>query len=236
MDSICEISVFDDVTDWVFDLDNTLYPRSANLFSQIDGRMNNYVARLTGLGMEEARAVQKRLYQIHGTTLRGLMNEYSIDPHAFLADVHSIDYSVLKPHPELGGAIASLPGRKHIFTNGDMTHAMNTLAALGLTSHFDAMFDIVASGFEPKPSRIAYDRFLEAHNIEPSRSAMFEDMSRNLEIPKSLGMMTVLVVPAAGSEHGAEDWEIAGHGEPHIDHVTDDLTDFVVRIAAPVLG
>ncbi|HTN60981.1 MAG TPA: pyrimidine 5'-nucleotidase, partial [Devosia sp.] len=31
------------VTDWVFDLDNTLYPRSCNLFAQIDVRITHYV-------------------------------------------------------------------------------------------------------------------------------------------------------------------------------------------------
>jgi putative hydrolase of the HAD superfamily len=65
---------------------------------------------------------------------------------------------------------------------------------------------------------------------------MFEDMARNLEIPQALDMVPVLVVPAAGADHGAEDWELAGNSEPHIDHVTDDLPDFVKRIVVPVRG
>jgi putative hydrolase of the HAD superfamily len=34
---------FAHVTDWVFDLDNTLYPRECNLFAQIDQLISQYV-------------------------------------------------------------------------------------------------------------------------------------------------------------------------------------------------
>ena len=33
-----DLGRFRDVDAWVFDLDNTLYPRSANLFEQVDRR------------------------------------------------------------------------------------------------------------------------------------------------------------------------------------------------------
>ncbi len=155
--------VFAHVTDWVFDLDNTLYPRHCDLFGQIDVRMTAYVARLTGLSREDARVLQKRLYRYHGTTLNGLMAEYDIDPRRFLTEVHDIDYSVVPADPRLGEAISALSGRKHIFTNGDIAHAEKTLAALGFAAAFDATFDIVAADFEPKPAIGAYRRFLSGH-------------------------------------------------------------------------
>ncbi|MEZ5871533.1 MAG: pyrimidine 5'-nucleotidase [Nitratireductor sp.] len=223
---------FDGIEDWVFDLDNTLYPRHCDLFSQIDLKMTAYVANLTGLDSGEARILQKRLYREYGTTLNGLMREYDIDPHRYLAEVHDIDYSRVEHNPALGEAIAKLPGRKHIFTNGDVRHAENTLAAIGISvTQFDSLFDIVASNFNPKPMREPYDAFLKAHGIAPKRAAMFEDMPRNLSVPKELGMVTVLIVPRAGSEHGAEAWELDGSSEPHIDHVTDDLHSFLTEIS-----
>ena len=215
------------VTDWVFDLDNTLYPRHCDLFGQMDVRMTNYVARLTGKSPADARILQKQLYQSHGTTLAGLMAEFHVDPHHYLADVHDIDYSVVETHPELGETIAALPGRKHIFTNGDIAHAEKTLGALGFGPVFDAMFDIVAAGFEPKPKRVTYERFLQSHAVEPTLSVMFEDMARNLEIPKLLGMATVLIRPMSGKAYAAEAWELEGHDHPHIDHVTEDLIGFL---------
>lgn len=221
---------FDHVSDWVFDLDNTLYPRHIDLFSQIDVRMTGFVAKITGLAREEARLLQKRLYRQHGTTLAGLMAEYAIDPHSYLADVHDIDYSVVPPDPQLGRRIAALPGRKHIFTNGDTAHAERTLEALGFSPVFDAKFDIIGAGFEPKPAAIAYDRFLAAHGVDPAVAAMFEDMPRNLEVPKALGMVTVLIVPHADKPHDAEAWELEGRDGGHIDHVSDDIAGFLQSV------
>ena len=219
------------IVDWVFDLDNTLYPRHCDLFGQIDVRMTAYVSRLTGLAHDEARIFQKQLYRDHGTTLNGLMIQYEIDPHHYLADVHDIDYSVLEPDPGLGEAIAALPGRKHVFTNGDVPHARKALAAIGIPeSMFFSIFDIVAADFAPKPERKAFELFVKAHGIEPHKAVMFEDMPRNLETAKAMGMTTVLVTPKSGREHKAEHWEIAGHDDPHVDHLTDDLGGFLKGI------
>ncbi len=49
----------------------------------------------------------------------------------------AIDYSPVEPNPALGELIAALPGRKHIFTNGDVPHARRTTDRLGITEHFD---------------------------------------------------------------------------------------------------
>ncbi len=54
---------------WIFDLDNTLYPASCDLFALIDARMTAYVARRTGLDPDAAFALQKRYFRAHGTTL-----------------------------------------------------------------------------------------------------------------------------------------------------------------------
>ena len=57
----------DHITDWVFDLDNTLYPHHSDLFSQIDVKMTTYVSQFLGLPREEARVIQKELYLKYGT-------------------------------------------------------------------------------------------------------------------------------------------------------------------------
>ena len=38
----------DHVRNWIFDLDNTLYPASANLFAQVDARMTGFIQDLLG--------------------------------------------------------------------------------------------------------------------------------------------------------------------------------------------
>ncbi len=227
---------FTHINEWVFDLDNTLYPRETDLFSQIDWRMTDFVEELTKLPREDARKLQKQLYRDHGTTLNGLMVEHDVDPHAYLAYVHDIDYSPVKPNPALGSLIAQLPGRKHIFTNGDVPHAEKTLAALGIEPFFDSMFDIVAADFEPKPSQGAYQRFLADHLVMPERASMFEDMPRNLEVPKKLGMTTVLISPGEASRHQPEAWETTDDTETHIDFVTDNLDQFLQELLQQLLG
>jgi putative hydrolase of the HAD superfamily len=221
---------FAHVREWVFDLDNTLYPHHSNLFSQIDVRITRFVSELLTLPHDEARAIQKQLYKDYGTTLRGLMELHGIDPDDFLEKVHDIDYSGLTPDPALGEAIRALPGRKFIFTNGDRMHAERTARQLGILDHFDEIFDIMAAELEPKPALATYHRFLGQHGVEPEKAAMFEDLGRNLEGPKSLGMRTVLIVPRNFEPTFSEIWERDPAHDDAVDYVTDDLAAFLRSI------
>lgn len=221
---------FAHVTDWVFDLDNTLYPRRTDLFGQIDQRMTAYVSSLLGLSSEEARLVQKDLYREHGTTLAGLMARHAIDPDDFLQKVHDIDYSWLEPDPALGEAIRLLPGRKFTFTNGDRDHAERTARQLGILDHFDDIFDIVAAGLTPKPARSTYEKFAALHLIDAPNAAMFEDLARNLVVPKALGMTTVLIVPNNLENTYAEIWEKDEGFADEVDYVTEDLGAFLTAL------
>lgn len=218
---------FSHVENWIFDLDNTLYPHDTNLFSQIDVRMTAYVEQLLDLPRDEARKVQKDFYQKYGTTLKGLMECHNIDPDDFLQKVHDIDYTWLKPNPELGEIIKSLPGRRFIFTNGDRPHAENAAKQLGILDAFDDIFDIVAADLTPKPERYTYDKFLNSFGINSQKSAMFEDLARNLTVPKTLGMKTVLVVPNNFEPDFSEIWESDPEFTDQVDFVTDDLTSFL---------
>jgi len=218
---------------WVFDLDNTLYPRDTNLFAQVDQRIRAYVARLLNVSAEEAQRVQKEYYQRYGTTLRGLMEEHHIAADDFLAYVHDIDHSVIEANPRLGSAIERLPGRKFILTNGSRAHAEAVAGRLGITRHFEDIFDIVASELLPKPNRETYDRFVAAAGIAPTRAAMFEDLARNLEVPHVLGMATVLIVPVGMREVvTTDDWESEGRDAAYVDFLTDDLAGFLEDVLA----
>lgn len=223
---------FAHVEDWVFDLDNTLYPHHSNLFAQIDEKMTAYVSQLLQLPEVDARKVQKALYLEYGTTLKGLMEEHAVDPDDFLEKVHDIDYSPLNPDPALGAAIQKLPGRKFIFTNGNRRHAERVAEALGIREHFEDIFDIVAAELSPKPAQETYDKFLLMHRVAGPHAVMFEDLARNLLVPKALGMTTVLIVPRNFQPTFTEAWEQEGDGA-HIDFVTDDLTAFLERVAQP---
>ena len=221
---------FNKVETWVFDLDNTLYPHHVNLWHQVDERIRDYIVDFLKISREEAFRLQKDYYRRYGTTMRGLMEEHGLQPDEFLEIVHQIDHSPLMPNPVLGAAIAELPGRKLILTNGTRAHADAVMRRLEIAEHFEDVFDIKAADLEPKPRPQVYERFLARHDVDPKRAAIFEDLARNLEVPHALGMITVLVVPKGAGVVLREEWELAGRDAPHVDHVTDDLADFLRKI------
>ena len=221
---------FAHVDSWVFDLDNTLYPHHVNLWQQVDARINEFVGSWLNISSEDARVLQKDYYRRFGTTMRGMMTLHGVRADDYLAYVHKIDHSPLQPNPVMGEAITKLPGRKLILTNGSVDHVDAVLARLGLSSHFDGVFDIIAAELEPKPAPQTYQKFLRDHAVDPAKAAMFEDLSRNLVVPHQLGMTTVLVVPDGAREVVREDWELEGRDAAYVDHVTDDLTGFLQRL------
>ncbi len=223
---------FDAVETWIFDLDNTLYPASCRLFDQIDSRMGTFIAELLKVDRVEAKRIQKDFFFRHGTTLRGLMIEHSIDPDAFLDYVHDIDHSPVPPNAALAAALERLPGRKLVFTNGTVDHAEKVMARLGVGAHFHGVFDIVHSDYIPKPAHGPYEKFIARHAIDASRAAMFEDIARNLEVPAALGMTTVLVRDAANVD-GTLINQLNGdaEGASYVHHVTADLAAFLAPLA-----
>ena len=220
---------------WVFDLDNTLYPAECDLFAQIDERMTDFVARFLRMEKAEARALQKQYYAEHGTTLKGMMSLHGMAPEEFLSHVHEIDLSPLPHLPGLCDAIAALPGRKLVYTNGSRRHAERVTAHMQLTASFDGLFGIEDSQFHPKPTQAAYDAFCAHHDVDPARAVFFEDLERNLKPAHAMGFATVLVGSAKDWSHepvearpaSAED---ADH--PHVDYLTNDLTGFLQDVLA----
>lgn len=217
---------------WVFDLDNTLYPASKSLFPQIDVRMKSFIAKAMDLSIEDAHALQKRYYREYGTTLRGLMSVNHIDPKAFLDYVHDIDHSVLMRNPDLALALAGLPGRKFVFTNGSRPHAEKVLAALGVADHFDAIFDIVDADYIPKPDLRPYEQLTKRYDIKPRQTVMIEDLARNLEPAAAMGMTTVLLHQADHPDlpHNAAAYPDAPKDMPHVHHVITDLEDWLTGL------
>ncbi|HEY6517794.1 MAG TPA: pyrimidine 5'-nucleotidase [Roseiarcus sp.] len=222
---------FAHITTWVFDLDNTLYPADSGIWPRIDERITLFLVELFGIDGQSARALHKHYYSRHGTTLAGLMEEHIDLTERFLDFVHDIDRSGLKPDPALAHEIGRLPGRKLIFTNGSRNHAILTAKQLGLDGLFEEAFDIVAAELTPKPAEGAYDLFFERCGVDPPSAAMFEDLARNLAVPKAKGMTTTLVTAKAGRLDHRDAGDQSVTDAPEVaDFVTDDLSEFLARL------
>lgn len=182
---------------WVFDLDNTLYPAECEYMALIEGRMTDFVIRQTGLDRDAARALQKSYFHEHGTTLAGLMANHGIDPQAFLDEVHEVSMDRLLPDADLRAAVARLPGRRLVFTNGGSRHAERVLRRLEIDDLFEAVFHLEAADFVPKPNLATYHALTSRHAVDPACSAFFEDSEKNLKPAFEIGMTTVMVGPKA---------------------------------------
>jgi putative hydrolase of the HAD superfamily len=198
---------FAHIRDWIFDLDNCLYPASTGLFALIDERMGAYIQRLLDCDPAEARRVQKSHFREHGTTLAGLMKEHGVDPRHFLEDVHAVPLDRVTPDESLRRALARLPGRRFVFTNGDAPYARRVLEAIGVHTEFDDLHDIHASSYRPKPDPHGYALLCERFGIDPRRALLADDMVQNLAPAKTLGMTTVWV--DNGSEQGRRGYDSA---------------------------
>ncbi len=208
---------FSHVTQWVFDLDNTLYPPHMRLFDQIEVLMTEYVVQALRVDRAEADRLRQHYWREHGTTLAGLMAEHDLDPEPYLHAVHQVDLSHMQPDPALAARIRALPGRRIVYTNGSAPYARRVLASRGLDGLFDAIYGVEHAGYRPKPDKAAFETVFARDGIRPDCAAMFEDEPRNLKAPHDMGMRTVHVAPDP-------------HDADHIHHHTDNLTAFLARL------
>ena len=211
------------IRDWIFDLDNCLYPASTGLFALIDERMGAYIQRLLGCDRIEAKTVQKKHFHEHGTTLAGLMKEHGVDPHDFLEDVHDIPLDRVQCDERLARLLPRLPGRRFVFTNGDAPYARRVLEKIGVSDQFEDLHDIHASSYRPKPDPHGYELLCERFGIDPTRALLADDMVQNLAPAKALGMTTVWV--DNGSERGDH-----GFTAYVVDYRASDLGDWLEQI------
>jgi len=195
------------VQNWIFDLDNTLYRADAEFFSQIDLKITKFISRYLALQPDKARMIQKD----------------------FLAYVHDVELHMLDPDPQLREYIKALPGRKFIFTNGSKGHARNVAGHLNLFDLFDGHFGIEDVDYVPKPKRSPYIKFCDVFDIDPKTAIFFEDSVRNLEVPKHMGMYTVLVTSDEDWGHEPEITRPAGSTTKAdwVDYITNDLTGWL---------
>ena len=223
------------ISNWVFDLDNTLYKAECGLFDKVHILMGRFIEEKLSLSPGDAQALRSKYYHQYGTTLRGLMIEHKIDPDEYLEYVHQINYDVVIPDEKLRNAIKDLKGKKFIFTNANYGHVEKVLEKLKMEDIFDGCFDISESDYLPKPHKEIYDSFQKKFNLDNSSTAMFEDLHINLKQPFSMGWETVWVTNNLEYNlnkdvNQQEDIQKIIEEKGYISHVTDNLENFLNRI------
>ena len=205
---------------WIFDLDNTLYAATTNVFNKIDKKMCEFIMENLKVSREDALKIKNNYFHQHGTTLNGLMKKHDIDAHHFLEFVHDIDYSFLKKDPSLNEEIKKLRGDKIIFTNGSKKHAERVIEKLGVEENFDKIFDIADCDFIPKPEIEPYNKLIDTFDIKVEESIFFEDIAKNLEPAHRLGMKTAWV-------RNDDPYCKEGFDGNHVHYKIENLTEFL---------
>jgi len=191
------------INTWIFDLDNTLYSADSGIFQQVHIFMGEFISKYLNIEINEAKKLQKKYYKKHGTTLRGMMDNHSVDPDLFLSEVHKLDYSIVDPNEELNKQLEKLKGRKIIYTNANRQHADEILKRLKLTHIFTEIFDIKNANYIPKPEITPYEQIIKDYEINPSKAIMFDDIAKNLVPAKNIGFTTIWI--NAGYENFSDD-------------------------------
>ena len=177
-----------------FDLDDTLYPEACGLWPAIKERMNLYMRERMGFAPADVPRLREKYFREYGTTLRGLQANHKMDVADFLAYVHDLPLrDFLTPDPTQRSVIASLPTRRLVFTNADVSHARRVLAALELDDLFESIVDVnaVAPYCKPMPEsfRIAMEA---AGETDPARCVMIDDLPRTTRAARNFGLFSVL--------------------------------------------
>ncbi len=145
-----------------FDLDDTLYPRNNGVWLAIRGRIESYMEERLNIPKREIPALRNEYLTRYGTSLRGLIDHYQVDPDDYLLYVHDVPIeAMVRPSARLSKMLAALPQQKWVFTNASLAHARRVLAALGVSQYFTGILDVKAMNLRNKPEADVYALALE---------------------------------------------------------------------------
>jgi putative hydrolase of the HAD superfamily len=213
---------FEHIETWVFDLDNTLYNAEQHVFVEFGKKETDLVCQLLEISPEDAQLKKLNFTQKYGSTMLGLQAEHHLAPKDFLDFVHNIDISAIEICRATNNFLATMSGKKIIFTNGPRFFANSIMKNLQIEDYFDALYTIEDAGYKPKPNLNTYINFLEKYKINPKKACMIEDSVSNLKPAYDLGMTTVWL-------HGN-----SSINQPikhdHVHHTTSRLLDWFTNL------
>ena len=193
------------LTHLIFDCDDTLYPRGSGLMQAISERISLYMIERMAMDPEIVPRLRREYWLEYGTTSRGLQLLHDLDLEDYMHYVHDLPLEqYIRPDPVLDAALASLPQRNVVFTNATAEHARAVLGVVGVSHHFERIYDAFFLENQGKQAPGGYQRLLDSLGIRGENCLFAEDSARNLWPARALGMVTVLVDPRDGDLDGAD--------------------------------
>ena len=211
------------IKNFIFDCDGVLYQDLEAVFGQVSKKMTKYISEKLNLSLEKAKELQTNYFHKYNTSLNGLMIHHDVNPQEFLKYVHDINLDFMKKDLILRKELIKLHVKKFVFTNGSHEHVKNITKHLGIDDLFDGIFDITDCNLIPKPSLEPYKKLIEKFNINPEETVFIEDIAKNLEPAKKLGMKTVWLI-------NDEYWGKKDSDKDFIDFKIKNLSSFLKEI------
>ena len=214
---------FENIKNFIFDCDGVLYSDLEKVFGQVSKRMTSYISKKLNLDLKKAKELQTDYFHKYNTSLNGLMIHHDINPNDFLKYVHDINLDFLEKDLVLRKELLKLEAKKIVFTNGSNDHVKNITKHLGINDLFDGVFDIADCNFIPKPAIEPYKKLSKKFNINPDETVFIEDIAKNLEPAKKIGMKTVWLI-------NDEYWGKKDSDKDFIDLKIKNLSSFLKEI------
>ncbi len=211
------------IKNFIFDCDGVLYHDLDAVFGQVSKKMTQYISNKLNIDLKEAKELQTNYFHKYNTSLNGLMIHHDVNPKEFLKYVHEINLDFMKKDLVLREELIKLDGKKFIFTNGSHEHVKNITKHLGIDDLFDGTFDITDCNLIPKPSLEPYKKLVKKFDIVPEETIFIEDIAKNLEPAKKLGMKTAWLV-------NNEYWGKKDSDKDFIDLKIKNLSSFLKEI------
>ena len=218
------------------DLDDTLYPLDAGVMRAVGERISRFMVERLDIAPQIAPQLRAFFHERYGTSMRGLMLHYGIDPEGYLEFVHDLplaDY--IRPNPALDAMLAGVCLTRVIFTNASHEHALRVLDQLGVRHRFDQIIDVRDFGFHSKPHPMAYQHSLDLLDAQPGECIIVEDSARNLAPARAMGMLGVLVGNGCSTPRTACGTTAVQHGLIAADIYIDSILELGQAIQ-PLIG
>lgn len=192
---------FQHIENWIFDLDDTLYPPSSGYVPQMYGVIIDYLKKKNDLSDADFEDLRKHFSTKYKRDwLEGFVTELDFDMQEWIDAVMTLDHTKVPVCELTQGLLAKLPGRKFVLTNGPRAHAERLLHHLNLFGHFEEVNAICQRDGKGKSVGSVMADFAAARDLDPKTCCMVEDQVYNLISPHELGMTTVLVYGDSAEE------------------------------------
>lgn len=182
----------------IWDLDNTLY-RFEGDFEHACHIAAAKAAVKAGLDFDYDQALELcfQSYETYGHSYMIFIKEYGVEHKKIHFDFHTfIDEKLIRGEMELIALFERAPLDHVLVTHASREWAARALDHIGLRKFFPDERIIPAEevDFERKSSsRVPFEKALGLLGLEASRVIVVEDIAENLQVPRSMGLDTVLV-------------------------------------------